>query len=185
MFNMNEQRVKFLPFHAINEFMEDDYRQRVVQKVLSELDQLPGNDRAEVVGQVKKLVSVPGFRNSSAAPMPLKVKGAVSAFESKPEFTAALLSAWSVLNPELRQEVFDLLTGREWELLPVDADRKILPGFLTRWPEKDTFEVLDQAYREAHPDSEVSDDDVNLMIVWLSGRLPLELVGEEEGEEED
>lgn len=182
---MNEQRVKFLPFHAINEFMEDDYRQQVVQKVLSELDKLPGNDRAEVVNQLKRLVSIPGFRNSSAAPMPLKIKGAVSSFESKPEFTAAVLAAWSQLNQDLRQEVFDLLQKRSWELLPVDADRKVLPGFLTRWPEQDTFEVLDKAFREAYPKSSASDDDVNLMIVWLSGRLPVELVSQEEGEKEE
>ncbi|HZW04805.1 MAG TPA: hypothetical protein VFF68_12805 [Anaerolineaceae bacterium] len=179
---MNDQRAKFLPFHAINEFMEDDYRQSVVQKVLSELGQLPGSDRAAIVNQVKKLVSVPGFRNSSVAPMPLKVKGAVSAFESKPEFTAAILFAWSELNQDLRQEIHALLAERDWELLPADADRKVLPGFLTTWPEADTFEVLDKAYRDAHADSQVSDDDVNLMIVWMSGRLPVELEGEEESE---
>lgn len=182
---MNEQRVKFLPFHAINEFMEDDYRQSVVQKVLSELDQLPGNDRADVVNQVKRLVSIPGFRNSSAAPMPLKLKGAVSTFEKKPDFTAAILAAWSQLNQGLRQEIYDLLQKRDWELLPVDADRKSLPGFLTRWPEQDTFEALDKAYRKAHPKSSVSDDDINLMVVWLSGRLPLELVSPEENEQEE
>jgi hypothetical protein len=51
-----------------------------------------------------------------------------------------------------------------------------LPGFLTTWPRAEEFEVLVKAFREQHPDTPASDDDISLMVAWLSGRLPLDLV---------
>ncbi len=38
--------------------------------------------------------------------------------------------AWSELHLELRQQIYDMLVERKWELLPVDTDRTKLPGFL-------------------------------------------------------
>ena len=67
------------------------------------------------------------------------------------------------------------------------------PVFLTRWPKDDSFEALDQEFHDQHSDSEASDDDINLMIVWLSNRLPYEMVdmpdvggtGEQQQEEQN
>jgi len=71
------------------------------------------------------------------------------------------------------------------ELLPVDADRAKLPGFLVRWPQKDSYDVLDAAYAEAYPDAKTETDDLRLMVVWMSGRLPYEMVDDEADDEED
>ena len=176
---MDNTKATFLPFHAINQFMVPEYRLSVLQRVFNGLEKLPGPRKGAINGLVKRLVSVPGFRNSGVAPASLKVKSSVGVFERSAEFSGQVIMAWSELNPELRQQVYDVLAGRQWELLPVDADRSKLPGFLTTWPKGETFDVLDKAFLEAHPDKTASDDDVRLMVVWLSGRLPYDVMEEE------
>jgi small basic protein len=174
---MNEQQqTQFFHFHTINEFMLPEYRQQVLTQVITNLDSLPGELRSRLSGQIRQQVKVPGFRNSSLAPALVKVRGAIQAFERSPQLAANVLAAWSELNADLRQQIFDFLTERGWTLLPIDADRTKLPGFLTRWPKADQFDVLDEAFRVLHPESTSSKDDVSLMVVWLSMRLPYELV---------
>lgn len=180
---MNEQQqTQFLHFHTINEFMLPDFRQQVLTQVIANLESLPGDLRSRLSGQIRQLVKVPGFRNSSLAPAAVKVRGAIQAFERSPQFAANVLAAWSELNAELRQQVFDFLTARGWTLLPVDADRTKLPGFLTRWPKAEQFDVLDEAFRALHSDTPHSKDEVSLMVVWLSTRLPYELVDQTGGD---
>jgi len=180
---MSDKQVSFLPFHAINEFMLDDFRQNVLHTVLSRMGELTPAQKGPLAGQIKRHVSVAGFRNSSAAPLPLKIRGAGSAFQRQPDFTARILQSWADLHADLRQRVYDLLVERDWKILPVDVDRAKLPGFLTDWPESETYEVLNQAYSEKYPDSSASEDEVRLMIVWIGNRLPYPVTGtgDEEG----
>jgi hypothetical protein len=177
---MAEKQIKFSPFHAINDFMRPDYRTEVITLVVSSLNDLPESDRKSINAQTKHLVQVPGFRNSSQAPARLRIKPTISAFEKSPQLAAAVIAAWATLHAELRQEVYDLLVSRGWELLPPDADRTRLPGFLTTWPQDEDFEKIDQAFSEKYPDHDVSGDDVSLMTVWLAGRLPYQQEGEED-----
>jgi hypothetical protein len=173
---MDNTKATFLPFHAINQFMVPEYRLSVLQRVFSGIEKLSGPRKGALNSLVKRLVSVPGFRNSAVAPVSLKIKSSVGAFERSAEFTSQVIMAWSELNPDLRQQVYDLLVARSWELLPIDADRTRLPGFLTAWPKGEDFDALDKAFLEAHPDKTASDDDVRLMVVWMSGRLPYDVV---------
>ena len=168
---MNE-KVTFLPFHAINEFMRMDYRQEIVRVTLTSLPDLPENFRIPIDQITRATVQVPGFRNSAKAPLVKRVKPTSEAFEKSPHLVAAILSAWAEVHPYLRQQVYDLLLDRGWELLPPTADRTQLPGFLMTWPNGENFEILAQAFSEKFPDTKVSNDDVSLMIVWLSVRLP-------------
>jgi len=167
-----EKKVSFFPYHAINEFMTDEYRQHVVRSVLEALPNLPDEHRQAINKLTLKHVKIPGFRNSLKAPLALKVRLTIEAFQKRPEMVAAILSAWAEYYPAARQNVFDLLVARGWELLPIDADRKKLPGLLTHWPKDETFERIQEAYKAAYPDPPVPDNDIALMVVWLSGRLP-------------
>jgi hypothetical protein len=176
----NKQTAEFLPFNAINQFMIADYRQKVLHQVLGGLDQLPPGQKSGLVASIKRLFNVPGFRNPVAAPLLLKVRAAVAPFEKNAAFTAQVLMGWSELNSDLMQQVYHLLLDRKWELLPLDADRSKLPGFLTRWPKGETYEALNTAYNEQYPQSSSSEDDVRLMVVWISGRLPYEMVDTED-----
>jgi hypothetical protein len=126
---------------------------------------------------------VPGFRDGSQAPATFKVAPTVSAFEKSPDLVAAILAAWAETQSDLRTKVYDLLKERGWELLPLEADRTKLPGFLTKWPGKDEdFDVLNTVFAEKHPSQEATTDDVSLMVVWLSGRLPF---ANDDDEDED
>lgn len=178
-----DQQVQFVPFQVINQFMIPEYRLEIIHKVLTHLDVLPAERKNKILGLFKQNVKLAGFRNSSLAPLPIKVKGAVPVFEKRADFSAQILMAWSELDLELRQQVYDLLVERKWELLPVDTDRTRLPGFLTRWPKEETYDVLDAAFAARYPEVKARDYDIRLMVVWLSTRLPFDMVDSEEEEE--
>ena len=177
---MNDKKVSFLPYHALNEFMNSEYRLDVVRKTLNSLPTLPKRFQSPLNRMIKKVVSVPGFRNSSKAPTQMKVKPLEKAFTKSSELVAAILSAWSEAHAELRQQVYDLLKARDWEILHIDTDRTKLPGFLTKWPKDENFEILNNAFLEMYPDTQANSDDISLMVVWLSGRLPYQIEEDEE-----
>lgn len=173
MTNPNKE-VQFFPFHAINEFMTDEYREAVIRSVLQRQAELPESLRSSLERLTQKTVRVPGFRNSSKAPAGLRLKPTIEAFKKNPALAAVILAAWAALHAQLSAQVFDLLRGRGWELLPADADRTKLPGFLTKWRKGEDFDTLYQAYLQEYQNNNAPKDDVSLMVVWLSGRLPYE-----------
>jgi hypothetical protein len=169
---MSDKNVKFIPFHAINEFMIPEYRFEVIREVLSTLSSASEKVKAQFNKFFKNAIQVPGFRNSGQAPTSLKIRPFITAFEKEPEIAGATLSRWVELKPDLRKQVFDLLTARSWEVLPDETDRTKLPGFLVTWPDGEDFEVLGKAFQEMYPEARAKSDDVSLMAVWLGGRLP-------------
>jgi len=197
-----EFKVEFLPFHAINEFMRPDFRLTVVRSALSALNTLSQNLRAPVDRLTKQVVKVPGFRHSEKAPTPVKVLPMAKAFESNPGLVAAILAAWAEAHADLRQQIFTVLekrgwylfpgelespvdfpslkTEKDWGVLPIQADRTRLPGFLIYWPKTETFENLYQTFAELYPSAQGSLDEVSLMAVWLALRLPYQVVEREE-----
>ncbi len=190
-------KTEFLPFHAINEFMRPDFRLSVVRDTLTN----QGNLNEALVNtlnqQIKKRVSVPGFRHSDKAPALIKVLPSSKAFEKSPELVAAILSCWAEIQSELREQVYSLLRTRNWPMLtgtedvdissltmdvlktwpvfPVILDRSKLPGFYPHWPKGEEFEALYTNFTSLYPESNVSIDKVSLMAVWLSMRLPYQV----------
>jgi hypothetical protein len=168
-----DKKAQFLPFHAINEFMRDDYRLEVIRTALIALPSLPDANQSLVNRMTRKFVTVPGFRNSTKAPTLLRSKASTEVFEKNPQFVAAILSAWAEAHPDLRRHVYDLLVERGWEIFPVEADRTKLPGFMVTWPQGENFEMINIAFTEKYPGhSQPNSDDISLMVVWLSARLP-------------
>jgi len=183
MMTQKDEQVRFLPFHALNHFMMDDFRTRVVKTVLENYSALERDVQKDIDRQTAKHVKVPGFRNSTKAPARIKLKPMVSAFEKNADLVANIIHAWMAIKPELAGQVEGLLKARGWELLPLDADRRKVPGFLTRWPKDDEFDVLYDAYNASNPDPAFDQDEVSLMIVWVSGRLPVDMVDQDESAE--
>jgi hypothetical protein len=181
---MDEKKTPFLPFYAINDFMFPEFRINVLQRVFNGLEKLSPARKSALSGMVKRFIKVPGFRNSAQAPAPLKAKASVQVFERNAEFTSQVLMAWCELQPELSSLVYEFLKTRGWELLSPEVDRTKLPGFLTRWNKDEPFEVLDNAFTELNPDHHTAENDIRLMIVWLSGRLPYEMVAQNQVDEE-
>ena len=198
---MSENQVEFLPFHAINDFMRSDFRLNVVKSTLSALNSLPESQRSSINHLTKKLVKIPGFRHSDKAPAIVRAIPISNAFEKSPELVAAILAAWAESHASLRAQVYDTLTSRgwktfptemhsladvpalktekDWGILPIEADRTKIPGFLIYWPKGETFEVLYQALSEKFTDAQVSIDEASLMVVWLTLRLPVNIIDEE------
>jgi hypothetical protein len=176
----DKPKLEFIPFHAINEFMRSDFRVSLLRGTLLALPNLSPKTQSALDKATKKYVKVPGFRNSAKAPASVKAVGMVKPFEKEPSLVAVVLSAWAEANAELRQRVFDILTGFEWKLLPIEANRTRLPGFLTQWPEEDDYERIYSTYTDDYPESEHSIDDVSLMAVWLAMRLPVNQVSKSE-----
>jgi len=177
---MPEKKQEFLPFHAVNEFMRDDYRLAVVRSALHAMSQLPPEFRESIEKQTRRNVNVPGFRNSALAPAGVRITPTANAFEKSPELAGAILAAWAETQAELRQQVFDLLTERGWDLLPIDVNRAKLPGFLIHWPKGEDFEAVYKGFAEKYPQSTVNADDISLMTVWLGDRLPYKVEGEQD-----
>jgi hypothetical protein len=178
--NPEKPKMEFIPFHAINEFMRVDYRMILLRNTLLALPDLSPKTQASINRLTKKHVKVPGFRNSAKAPASVKAVSMVKPFEKQPKLVAAVLAGWAEANPDLRSQIFELLNGFGWKLLPLEADRTRLPGFLTQWPEENDYEEIYEGFTEAYPDSEYGIDDVSLMAVWLSLRLPVEKVSKDE-----
>lgn len=198
---MTENQVEFLPFHAINEFMRDDFRLAVIRSAFSSMSSLPESHRLTLNRLTGKLVKIPGFRRSDKAPALVRAIPTVKAFEKSPELVAAILSAWAEAHASLRAQVYEILVGRgwktfsaemlnpanlpslkserDWGILPVEADRTRLPGFLSFWPKGETFEILYQKFSEKFPETPASLDETSLMAVWLALRLPYQIVDQD------
>lgn len=198
---MTENAVQFLPFHAINEFMRGDFRLSIIRRTLADLKSLPESKQEILNRLIKRTVKVPGFRNSDKAPAAVKVIPTAKAFETNPDLVAAVLAAWTDLHTELGERVFQILerrgwyffppemkapadlpslkTEKDWGILPLEADRTRLPGFLIYWPENQDFEAIYENFIETYPEADNSIDEVSLMTVWLTNRLPYHVLSEE------
>lgn len=191
------EKTEFLPFHAINEFMRPDFRLNVIRETLTAQSTLDESSVNDLNQQIKKMVTVPGFRNSDKAPALIKVLPTSTAFEKYPELVAAILSCWAEIQSDLREQVYALLKSRkwlmfsedegldgvslsmdtieEWPIFPIKMNRTKLPGFFTHWPKGEDFEILYKNFSELFPESTASIDKVSLMVVWISMRLPYQV----------
>ncbi len=170
---------KYLPFHAVNEFMRDDYRLSILHEVLSEQKITSAESRSRIGRMISKGVQIPGFRNSNQAPLAIKAKNCASLFERSPEFASSVMEAWSCLHPQLKKEMAELLRSRGWNIPDPETDHSQLPGFQLDWNKVDTYEVLINEIKKKAPDMQESDDNISLMAVWIGNRLPYNLYDEE------
>jgi hypothetical protein len=175
-----KEKVEFIPFHAINEFMRNDFRLQVIRSVLGSLQDFDPEITSQINRLTRKYVKVAGFRNSAKAPATVKAVAMVKVFEKQPDLVAAILRAWAVARAGLRQNIYHLLLDRGWKLLPMEANRENLPGFLTQWPSEDDYDTLYDALLKNHPEMENSIDEVSLMVVYLSNRLPIHKISMDE-----
>jgi len=171
-----------LPFHAINEFMRDDFRMEIIRKTLLALPSLSSEFREPIDRLTNRFIQVQGFRNSAKAPVGMRLKPSAETFKKNPEFARSIVSTWAAINPELIKQVSDLLVERNWQ--PMSAGNlNDQPGFLTTWPSGESFETVIIAFQEKYPDSTQNPDEVSLMVVWVSGRLPYNSTNDQDNPE--
>jgi hypothetical protein len=191
------ENAEFLPFHAINEYMRPDFRLKVIREALTAQSTLAENLSHDFNKQIKKYVTVPGFRSSDKAPALVKVLPTSKAFEKNAELVAVVLACWAEIQSPLRDQVYELLKERnwriypenddiaptesfmdsikEWPVFPIKMDRTKLPGFYIHWPKGEDFEVLYKGFSQLFSGTDASIDKVSLMVVWLTMRLPFQV----------
>ena len=163
-----------LSFRAINVFIERDFLQSKLEEILEAKDELPKEDQIVFNNNFRKYVNVLGFRNPLRAPLQLQVNAYASAFEEKEEVIPFTLSTWTKLNQKFAKQVHDWLESEDWEDLSLERSFEGSDGFQDSWPEGLSFEQLSKKFQKNHPDVDFATDDLILMVLWISGKLPPE-----------
>lgn len=167
---MNE--VEYLSFKTINVFIERGFLEEILTQILTNLRDLSKENQIEFNQHFKKYVTVLGFRNPKHAPLPLQVKAFATAFEEKEEVIPFTLSTWAKIKDDLANAVLKWLQSENWDDLALVRNFDDDQGFKNDWPDDLSLDTVIEDYQKDHADMEVSKDDLTLMILWVSGRLP-------------
>lgn len=165
---------EYLPYKAINVFIDQDYLESVLRNILTGIDNLPKEDQIEFAKFFRKYVTILGFRNPARAPVPLQVNAYATAFEGKDEVVPFTLSVWTRLHEDLAQKTQNWLESEGWKYLALERKYEESGGFIAEWPKKLTFDKLVKNFKKANPDVEFERNDLILMVLWVSGQLPKE-----------
>jgi len=165
---------EYLPYKAINVYINQDYLERLLGFILKNKQDLPKEDQISFANHFKKHVKILGFRKINRAPLALQLKAYVPAFEEKDEVVVFSLSTWTKIKKDFAKKVKTWLGSQGWENLALERAFLDSEGFLKKWPEGLTFDTLVENFKKAHPDLEFDRDDLILMVLWISGQLPEE-----------
>lgn len=165
--------IENLPFKTVNVYIERGFLEEILEQVLTNLKNLSKETQGEFNQLFKKYVPVLGFRNPLHAPRPLQVKAYANAFEEKDEIIPFTLSTWANINDNLARAVLDWLESENWDDLELHRSYENSMGFTNKWPEDQSLESIAEKFQDSHPDLESSKDAIMLMLLWVSGRLPI------------
>ena len=163
-----------LSFKAINVFIDREYLEDLLGRILQSKDDLSKEDQIAFTSQFRKFVSVLGFRNPVRAPRQLQINAFASAFEEKEEVIPFALSTWTKINQKSANQVKAWLEAEGWEDLSLVRTFEDGEGFVNKWPKGQTFEKITKKFKKDNPDVDLSQDDLILMVCWISGQLPPE-----------
>jgi hypothetical protein len=164
----------YLPYKAINVFVERDYLNQILEETLMGKSKLSKKEQIQFANQLKHYVNVLGFRNPTIAPLPLQVRALRSAFVEKDEVIPFILSTWVKININFAEKVKTWLVKNQWKNLAYEREYQETEGFLISWPDDLTFDNIVKKYKKDHPEEDFDRNDLILMVIWLSGRLPRE-----------
>ena len=151
---------------AINGPMCDDYRGKVVYRVLARLGQAPGELQRRFRSIVRG-VSINGFRDPNDAPPALLQKHAKKIMLRSDEFVGIVLRIWVDSHAELKEVVVGHLAGRN---MPTDGLDLSENRFAGSWNSEGWVRERKKLVA-AH--SQFCEDDVALMLCCVTGRMPL------------
>jgi hypothetical protein len=166
--------IETVPFKAINVFINQDYLESVLKAVLTGYKKLPKQKQIEFTHFLRKYVTILGFRDPSRAPLPLQINALAKAFEEKDEVVPYVLSIWAKVNKKLAADVTAWLEENKFENLASEREYAEEAGFTPDFPEKMSFDKVEKDFAKANPDAKYERDDLILMVLWISGRLPKE-----------
>jgi hypothetical protein len=163
---------EMLSYKTINVFIEQDYLEKIMGNILSGVKKLPKQDQIDFSRFMRKYVNILGFRDPSRAPLPLQINALTKSFEEKDEVIPVTLSVWAKINKKLAKQVKAWLDDEGWKDLESERAYEEGDGFMADWPKKLTFDKLVKNFQKANPDAKFDRDDLILMVLWISGKLP-------------
>ncbi len=161
-----------LSYKSINIYIDREYLESVIQFVLSNKQHLSKDEQISFTKSFNQYVNVLGFRNPSRAPQPLQINAYATAFEGKDEVVPFTLSTWAKLKPGLAGNVVAWLESEGWKDLELVREYQEDGGFLSEWPKKLKFDKLVKDFNKAYQDGDHDHNDIILMVLWVSGKLP-------------
>jgi len=163
---------EYIPYKTINVFIDSDYLRNTLEYILKNFKTLPKQDQISFSILFREYVNILGFRNPMRAPLPLQVNAYARAFEDMDEVIPFTLSTWTKIKDDFAKKVKAWLTSEGWKELNLEKKFDETEGFIKNWPDSLTFEKLIKEFEKAHPDLDFDHDDLILMILWISGKLP-------------
>ena len=168
---------EYLPYKAINVFIERDYLEKIIKEILESVEKLPRGEQAKFSAFFRNNVNILGFRNPIRAPLALQINAYAAAFEDDGDVIPYTLTTWARVNPELAEKVQSWLEAEGWKGLTAERTLEDSNGFISDWPEELTFDALVEKFNSAHPDHQYDRNDLILMVLWVSGNLPKQQSG--------
>lgn len=165
---------EYLPYKAINVYIESDFLRKTLEFILKNINSLPKEDQISFVKLFREFVNILGFRNPMRAPLTLQVNAYIKAFEEKDEVIPFTLSTWAKIKSDFASKVKSWLESEGWDQLSIEKNFDENEGFLNKWPEGLSFEKIIEDFKKAHPKFDFDEDNLILMVLWISGRLPQE-----------
>jgi len=166
--------IETVPFKAINVYVNQDYLESILTAVLTDYKKLSKDQQIEFTRFLRKYVTILGFRDPARAPLSLQVNALAKAFEEKDEVVPYVLSIWAKTHEALAADVKAWLEEKKFENLATEREYAEGAGFTPDFPEKLSFDKLEKDFAKANPDAKYERDDLILMVLWISGRLPKE-----------
>ena len=166
--------IETIPFKAINVYINEDYLETILISVLTGYKKLPKQAQIEFTVFLRKYVTVLGFRDPSRAPLTLQANALAKAFEGKDEVVPYVLSVWAKVNKKFAGQVESWLKDQGLKNLTTEREYAEDAGFTLDLPKKFAFDKLEKAFSKDNPDTKFDRDDLILMVLWISGRLPKE-----------
>ena len=161
-----------------------EHLERVAKWALDHIGQASAETRKQLEKTIRREVKLKGFADASkaiAGAKPLVAAQVVEVANHSGEMAGALIAVWAESQGKLRADACALLADRSEEIVErID----IKEGLQNVWWLEEMKEAV-EAFQTEHKGYD--DNDIALMLCWLTGRMPLERPAEDgaDGEDED
>ncbi len=161
---------KSLQFRVVYQGMNQAYRDTVVNRALNFRDQLSSVANSALNSAIQKSrISVTGFRDPLRAPH-TQLRDPVSrALDFYPELAGAMLRAWAESQQTLHDKIVEHLKDTEIEAEYPDFEAG---EFRRRWSQS-SWQLQTDKFVERNSEDDFNENDVALMLCYVTGRVPL------------
>jgi hypothetical protein len=166
--------IETVPFKTINVYINQDYLESIMKAVLTGFKKFSKQEQIDFTRFLRKYVKILGFRDPSRAPLSLQINALAKAFEEKDEVVPVVLSIWTKVNKKLAGDVKAWLEENKFKNIEMEREYSEDAGFTPDLAKKWKFEKVEKDFSKTNPDTKFERDDLILMVLWLSGRLPKE-----------